>query len=168
MFPKQLPVMFSVFLCFISSTYAQEQSQTTTQTQTIAAPKSLSARIIRKIAWSEQVSHKEKTWESPDTSKNFGVIVKMKLERGTGYATDEFVLAYKNLESEHKSTCAGLYDQKKWVIIGDDHIERADFFTFDPDGGGYDLLFVIPKDVKEVRLLYKGQPTGNPLPIKQE
>lgn len=151
-----------IWLCFTFLVSAEAQTPNKQQDEpakSTIAPEALSAEFV------DHVSMGNKTWEPPDPSKNIGVIVVIKLVPNTSYRTEEFALVFKSLDQEKKAICRG-YSAGMWFLTN----EEGEGWVFSTGGKAAEIefIFVIPKDVSEVRLSHKGQLTGKTIKIKRQ
>jgi len=125
-----------------------------------APPEALTAQAVGRIEMS-----RSKTWTPSDPEKNTGALVVIRLGRGA-FATEEFALTYKVGEKMEKAVCRGYSVGSGWAIT-DEEGRGFQLFTGNPTTD-LDFLFEVPKTVAEVTLLYKGNPTGKPVPVRAE
>lgn len=99
------------------------------------------------------------------------LVVRVGLERGFGYSTDDFVLTSKRAseKEEKKMVCIGatVNIPNGWAVN-----KAGMVWSLYPGGKGMlkdlGLLFFPPNDSNEVTLKYKGRPVGAPISIKRE
>ncbi|HXG64831.1 MAG TPA: hypothetical protein VNO70_06965 [Blastocatellia bacterium] len=137
---------------------ADAQAQTTAQVQV------LSTRVVNEVT----SSITNQTWTPADPSKNKGITVSVRLERGFGYSAKDFALAFKNSDTEQKVMAIGHASSPgKWLFAKGE--AEWSFFPGKMEGKptiDMGLLFLLPIEVQEVTLIYKDKPVGKPVTIK--
>lgn len=143
-----------------SSPLVAKQSEAKEPERVAAPPVALTARSVGRIEMTRR-----DTWTPRDPEKNTGALVVIRFGQGA-FATEEFALSYKVGEKLEKAVCRGYSTGGGWAIT-DEEGRGFQLFTGNPVTD-IDFLFEIPKGVAEVTLLYKGNPTGGPVPVKGE
>jgi hypothetical protein len=139
---------------------ADAQAQTTAQVQV------LSTRLVNELT----SSITNQTWTPADPLKNRGIIVSVRLARGFGYSAKDFAMAFKSSDTVQKVMAIGhSASPGKWLFAK----EGAEWSFFPGKMEGkptidMGLLFLLPIEVKEVTLMYKDKPVGEPVTIKQD
>lgn len=125
----------------------------------------LAARVVSEM---EDISGR--VWRPAKPDVHEALVITTRLVRGAGYRTKDFTLTYGKAPKKQTVICAGHTARipSGWII---DEQKGSDWSFFPGGTGtldGLGILFVIPKDLAEATLLYKGKPIGAAFPIKRE
>jgi len=126
-------------------------------------PPAGSARPLSLEAVEEVRMSREKLWTPADPETQIGVLVQIQLATHSSYNSEDFVLETTTPSGTGTSVCAG-YKSVGWA-----HTDQETGEGFGLSTGGVaaklPFLFAVPRDTVEVRLLLRGEPVGETLPV---
>lgn len=110
-----------------------------------------------------------RVWRPAKPETDAALVITTRLARGAEYNTEDFTLGYGPAAKKQRAICAGHTARipSGWVIN-----EAGSKWSFYPGGtgtlDGLGILFVIPKDLTEATLYYKGKPVGAAFEVKRQ
>jgi hypothetical protein len=119
-----------------------------------AVPEPVSARLV------SQIDMGRANWRPPDPSSQMGLVLRIRIPKGS-YRSEDFKVAYKGPKGEEVAACLGYSMSMGW-LISEDALKGWSLHFGNPVTE-LPFLFVVPKDVAEITLKFRGKTSGNPL-----
>jgi hypothetical protein len=161
-----LSIVALYFLTNQGSAGLQDRQPAATQN---AAPATATVEIMSTSVVDSVDGIQRDRWLPENPSSNKGLVVRVRVARGFGYSTADFGLTFQSAGKAQKVPCIGVTARLPdgWVFN-----DSAKGWSVYPGGNGtlegLGFLFLLPNDVREVTLLYKDRPAGNPAPVKRD
>lgn len=136
-------------------------------TASVQAPAEGRVEILSTKVVMEMEGADGRVWRPSTPDVHDALVIRVRVARGAGYDTADLTLGYGPSQKQ-RAVCAGhtALIPDGWVID-----EAGTKWSFFPGGtgtlDGLGILFLVPKDVTEATLFYKGKPAGAAFAIKR-
>jgi hypothetical protein len=107
-----------------------------------------------------------KHWTPSQPEKNIGIVVHIRLAPNAAFRSEEFAVTFG---VKNTAPCIGYTSAGVWFVSKDEKepLRGMSLYTGEK-AAEVPFLFVVPKDVTDVTVLYKGKPAGKALPLQPE